>query len=275
MVGMPDTTRWQAFIATARLSDEAIDLARASLAIATLEYLDLDPQRELGLLDSLASVVAKRLGQNRDPLAAANGLSEYLFDEVGFRGNREDYYDARNSYLNDVLRRRLGIPITLSLVYIEVAKRVGAPFVGIGMPGHFLVRHREVADLFIDPFHGGILLSKDECAARLRQVAGDTLTWSDAHLSPVSNREFLARMVRNLKASYARVKDLERALRMIEWLIAFDPAIAAELRDRGLVQYHLGRRDDALRDLRAYLDKDPDAADAADVRRLVTLLDGK
>ncbi|MBI3742711.1 MAG: transglutaminase family protein [Chloroflexi bacterium] len=273
-MSVPSAARWQAFIDTARLSDEAIDLARASLAIAAIEYPDVDPQRESGLIDSLASVVAKRLGPDRDPLSAANSLSEYLFDEVGFRGNREDYYDARNSYLNDVLRRRLGIPITLSLVYIEVGKRIGAPFVGIGMPGHFLVRHRDVADLFIDPFHGGILLSKEECAARLRQVAGDTLAWSDAHLSPVSNREFLARIIRNLKASYARVKDLERALRMIEWLIVFDPVVAAELRDRGLVEYHLGRRDDAVRDLRAYLDRAPDAADAPDVRRLVTLLAG-
>jgi regulator of sirC expression with transglutaminase-like and TPR domain len=270
---MADQEAWARFLTVARLPDDEIDLARDTLALATVEYPGLDASQELAALDSMASVVRRRLGGGPEPLAAANTLSEYLFDELGFGGNREDYYDPRNSYLNEVLRRRVGIPITLSLLYIEVGKRAGLPFVGVGMPGHFLVRHRDVTDLFVDPFHGGILLSKTECRERLRQVTGPDAPWDDGYLAPVGNRDYLARMVRNLKGAYARTSDFERALRMTEWLMAFDPSAAAEVRDRGLMLYRLGRPGDALHDLRSYLDRAPGARDAGPVRRLVAHLE--
>ncbi len=199
---------------------DEIDLAQMALLIAAAEYPDLDVKEELRALDSLAAGASRSLGQERDPLARANALSEYLFDEVGFRGNREDYYDPRNSFLNEVLSRRLGIPITLSLVYIEVGKRLGVPLVGVGMPGHFLVRISSgQEDLVIDPFHRGILLSEQECAQRLQEIAGAAVPWDRSYLAPVSNRELIERILLNLRAIYVGRQDQPRALRAAEWLL--------------------------------------------------------
>ena len=198
-----------------------------------------------------------------------NTLSDYLFDELGFTGNREDYYDPRNSYLNDVLDRRLGIPISLSLVYIEVGKRAGASLVGIGMPMHFLVRHPDVNDLFVDPFSGGILLSEKECADRLAEFEGGRVRWDARYLEPVSNREFVARMVRNLKAVYVQRDEFDRALVMVDWLLALQPGSSVERRDRGIVHFQLGNYTEARLDLEAYMDTGPIDDDALAVQDLL------
>ena len=153
---------WRKLTAIAQYPEEEIELDWAALVLAVTEYPELDIAQETAALDSLAAGVARRLGDLRDPLFCVNTLSEYLFDELGFRGNQDEYYDPRNSYLNEVLIRRLGIPITLALVYIETGRRLGVPLLGVGMPGHFMVRHRDVEDLFVDPFHGGILLTEEE-----------------------------------------------------------------------------------------------------------------
>ena len=146
-------------------------------------------------------------------------LSEYLFDEVGFSGNHEDYYDPRNSYLNDVLKRRLGIPITLSLVYMEVGKRLGMDLEGVGMPGHFLVRVRSRQDeVLVDPFHRGILLSEQECATRLQEIIGDTVVWDRRYVSGVSDRELITRKLRNLLAIYSSRNDYRRVNKLEEWM---------------------------------------------------------
>ena len=155
------------FANLAETPDEDIDVARTAFLIAATEYPDLDIDGQVLLLDSLAAGASRRLGGGQDNLFFLNTLAEYLFDEVGFRGNLEDYYDPDNSYLNQVMSRRLGIPITLALICGEVGKRIGIPLVGIGMPGHFLLRHQDEGDLFLDPFNRGILLSIDECAQRL------------------------------------------------------------------------------------------------------------
>ena len=165
-----NTAGWEQFVELARCHDDEIDLAAAAFLIAATEYPQLDIAHELGVLDSLSAGAAKRFSEEPEPLYCLNTLSEYLFDEVGFRGNPDDYYDPRNSFLNEVLSRRLGIPITLSLVCIEVGKRLDIPLLGVGMPGHFLLRHRDDESLFIDPFHGGILLSEEECAQRMKQA---------------------------------------------------------------------------------------------------------
>ena len=260
------------FTEIARSSDEELDVARAALLIATTEYPGLDIQIELGVLDSLAAGASRRFGEDRSPLAALNTLSEYLFDEVGFRGNTDDYYDARNSYLNDVLSRRVGIPITLSLVYIEVGKRLGIPILGIGMPGHFLARHQDLDDLFIDPFNGGVLLSETECAARLNEVAQSQIEWDPGYLAPISNREFIARMLGNLKAVHLGQKDYVRGLTMIDWIMTILPEATDELRDRGLAHYEMGQHAEALDDLTRYLESNADIPDADNVRTLIARL---
>ena len=257
------------FARVAGSPDEKLDLARAALLVAAPEYPLLDIEHELGTLDSLAAGASRRLGEDRDPLFCVNTLSEYVFDELGFRGNQEDYYDPRNSFLNEVLDRRLGIPITLSLVYIEVGKRLGVPLAGVGMPGHFLVRHCQVDDLVIDPFDGGILLSEEECAQRLREVTQADLPWDPRYLAPISNREFVARMLRNLKGIYLQRRDHARSLTTIDRLVMLQPQAAHERRDRGLVLYELGQYAQALDDLRGYLDSGPLGPDVSAVQEVV------
>ena len=154
---------WNQFDGIVGAPDEEIDLARAALLIAATEYPGLSVERELFRLDAIAEGIAPRMDDDT-PLYQLNTLSEYLFDELKFAGNHTNYHDPRNSFLNDVMERKRGIPITLSLLYIEVGKRAGVPILGIGMPGHFIVRHRDESEVFVDPFHGGILLSVDECA---------------------------------------------------------------------------------------------------------------
>ena len=263
---------WEQFAGLAKSPDEELDVARAALLIATTEYPRLDIEGELAVLDSLAAGAARRFGEDRSPLAALNTLSEYLFDEVGFRGNTEDYYDPRNSYLNDVLGRRLGIPITLSLVYIEVGKRLEIPILGVGMPGHFLARHRDEDALFIDPFNGGLLLSETECAARLNEVAQSQIEWDPGYLAPISSREFIARMLGNLKTSHLGRKDYARGLTMIDWIMTILPEATDELRDRGLVHYELGQHAEALDDLTRCLESNPDFPGADNVRTLIARL---
>ncbi len=262
----------QRFATLAGLPDEQIDLAPAALMMATIEDPRLDAGEHLAALDSLADAAARRLAGRQDPLSSINALSEFLFDEMGFRGNREDYYDPRNSFLNAVLSRRLGIPITLSLIYIEVGRRLGIGLLGIGMPGHFLVRHGDLSDLFVDPFYGGIILSAEECAQRLRQVTGADVQWSPAYLSPVSNLEYIGRMLRNLKAIYWRRQDYERALRVTNWLMALQPTHARERWDRGVLYALAGRNILALNDLESYVSSNPSTKDAAQARDLIRRL---
>ena len=265
---------WRQLVAIARSPQEDIDLGRAALILAATEYSELDVDHELAILDSLAAGAARRVGNQRDPLFCLNTLSEYLFDELGFRGNEEDYYDPRNSFLNEVLARRLGIPITLSLVYVETGRRLGVPLDGVGMPGHFIVSHRGVEDLFVDPFHGGILLTEQECADRMRHMTQADLSWDRQYLAPIGNREFIARMVRNLKVAYLRLNDHSRALRMVDWLLAAQPEAALERRDRGLIRYQLRHYPEALDDLRSYLASPAPIGDAETVRELITRIEG-
>ena len=258
--------------ATAVKPDAEVDVARAALYIGMSEYPDLNVERELFTLQRLAGDISSRFLDDDDPLYCMNTLSEYLFDHLGFRGNEEDYYDPGNSYLNQVLERRMGIPITLALVYMEVGRRLKIPLVGIGMPGHFLVRHVEVDDLFVDPFHGGILLSEDECRQRLMERVTGAIRWDPSLLSPVSNRETLARIIRNLKAIYMQRGDFVRALTVAEFDVSLDPHSPLNRRDRGIAHYMLGHAAKAIDDLRFYLALVPDGPDVGRVRALVAEL---
>ena len=253
---------------TARQDDE-IDLATAALLIAAVEYPDLDIDQQLAILDSLAEGAAYRIGQDRDPFHCVNNLSEYLFDEVGFQGNHGEYYDPRNSYLNEVLQRRTGLPITLCLVCLEVGKRLDIPLVGVGLPGHFVLSHRSQTDLIIDPFRRGILLSEEECAQILKNVLGANVDWDPRYLMPASNREFIARILRNLKGIYLNRRDHEEALDVVDITLALRPDDLNERRDRGLIYYRLGHYQMALDDLRHFLTSAPAGTDTSNVEKLV------
>ena len=237
--------------------DADIDLARAALHVAMLEHPDMNVEWVMSALQRLARDLSDRMPEGGDPLYCVNTLSEYLFDELGFRGDEENYYDPRNSHLNQVLERRVGIPITLSLVYMEVGRLLNTPLLGIGMPGRFLVRHAEVDDLFVDPFHGGILLSGDECRSIVEDYMPEGFVWRASLLAPVSNRDILARMVRNLKAIYMSGDDYVRALEVSELALALEPNSIYNRRDRGIAHYQLGHSAEALDDLARYLEAAP------------------
>ena len=207
-----------------------MDIGRMALLFAMSEYSNLDINEELQSIDSLAAGAKTRIDSNLDPISQVNTLSEYLFDEVGFQGNYEDYYDPKNSFLNEVLNRRLGIPITLSLLYMEVGKRLGIPLEGVGMPGHFLVRMKyDHKDLYIDTFHRGILLSQDECAKMIEAIAGQSIIWDQNYLAPVSNIELISRLIRNVHAIYAHRRDTTRVLIAEKYLLATKPLIQDQL----------------------------------------------
>ena len=267
-----DETR-RRFVAATAMHDPDIDLAQATLLIAAAEYPDLDIDGQLDALDSLANAAMRRVGEAPDIFSGVNRLSEYLFDEVGFSGNQDDYYNPCNSYLSDVLSLRLGIPITLSLVCILVGERVGIPLQGVGMPGHFLVSHKTEPGLVIDPFHRGIMLSEAECAERLQQIVGENAEWDPGYLDPVNNREFLARMLRNLQGVYLHRRDHPRALMAIDFLVALAPEAPEERRDRGLIHYQLGHFQEALTDLRFYLGARQAGPQHGPVQRLVDALE--
>jgi regulator of sirC expression with transglutaminase-like and TPR domain len=244
-----------------------IPLAEAALAVAAEEYPGLDAAGHLATLDALAAAVSGRLPRPHTTADTLRALRAVLFEEAGFRGNAESYYDPRNSFLNEVLERKLGIPITLSIVYIEVARRAGLAVEGVGFPGHFLVRcdvgQRPV---FIDPFHGGEVLPADDCLARLR---GRGLEVDPRHLEPVGPRAILSRLLHNLKRIYVEASDDVRALWVVDRLLLLSPDDAAERRDHGLVCARLGNVAAARRDLEAYLAAAPAADDRAEIEDLL------
>jgi regulator of sirC expression with transglutaminase-like and TPR domain len=205
--------------------DDAIDLPRAALLIAAEEYPDLDVERYLARLSELGRLVRERVGTAPDTEHRLAALNELLFGEEGFRGNTASYYDPRNSYLNEVLDRRLGIPITLSLVYVEVGKRAGLPLYGIGMPSHFIVG---CDGLLIDPFNCGRRISQADCQELLRQAFGASFVLEPAHLARITPRNQLGRMINNLKVAYQQLGDLPRALRSAEQLAVVLPSASDE-----------------------------------------------
>jgi regulator of sirC expression with transglutaminase-like and TPR domain len=255
------------FAALCSAADGRIPLAEAALALAADEYPGLDAAAYLRRLDGLGRQARARVTPDTGADSAVAALNALLFLEQGFRGNREDYYDPRNSFLNDVLDRRLGIPITLSVLYIEVAARAGVTVRGVGLPGHFIVRlERHGTARLLDPFDAGTLLGERECHDLVRRAQGADLPFDPAHLAPVTTRQILARMLLNLKGIYTRLRDWPRVLRTVDRLLVLSPGALGELRDRGLVQARMGDRLRAIRDLERYLHDAPDAPDAAEVR---------
>ena len=247
-------------------------LAEAALAIAEEEYPHLVVETYLRRLDEYARAVEARLPARRDMASTLRAMRTVLFEEGGLRGNAEAYYDPRNSFLNEVLDRKLGIPITLSVVYMEVAARVGLPAQGVGLPGHFLVKVA-VADreIFVDPFHGGEVLSAADCATRLRAVApGRPL--EPHHLEGVTHRQILRRMLHNLRKIYVESGDDVRSLWVLDRLVLLAPGDPLARRDRGLVEARLGGTSAALADLEAYLEALPSDPDASAVRAVVKQL---
>ena len=266
--------------------DEKIELARACLQIAEDAYPGLDVDGYVGEIDRFAKRLRARLAQDAVAEDRVIALNEFLFDDLGFSGNTDDYYDPRNSYLNEVLDRRTGIPITLAVLYMEIGRRIALPFEGVSFPGHFLVRlPLRGGTLVLDPFSGGVPQSESELRERLKRViprgladgkAGGVRDAArdvsvaelplDQFLEPASNRQILARVLRNLKSVYREQDKPERLLEVLNRMVIVAPDSAAELRDRGFVYQRLECWRPAFKDLAEYLERAPDAGDVDEVR---------
>lgn len=255
------------------LPDDKIDLARAALVIAQEEYPTLEIESYLARLDQLAAIVHYRSAGENNPYRLIASLNHVLFTQEGYRGNHDDYYDPRNSFLNDVIERRIGIPIALSVLYIEVARRAGLRLHGVGFPGHFLVKYSgNEEEIVIDPFDKGEVRTAEELQEMLDRLYGGKVRLQPEFLAPVSNRQIVQRMLANLKAIYLREETFLKAVSVVERMVILDPISAEEIRDRGLLYLKLERFPQAIDDLETYLRLAPDAADTDEIREQVVAL---
>jgi regulator of sirC expression with transglutaminase-like and TPR domain len=250
------------------LEDEKIDLVRAALVIARTEYPNLDIEVYASRMEALARRVAA-LVPHVHPGSALAALNRVLFEELNLRGNRDDYYDPRNSFLNDVLDRGLGIPITLSIVYMEVAKRVGFSLSGVGMPGHFLLKYYEDGqERLIDCFNRGDILSRHDCQSRLDEIYSGEIRLRPEFLHPISRRQILTRMLNNLKTVYLSVRNFRKALAIADLILVIYPQSSEDVKQRALLRYSMGLHRLAAEDLEEYLKISPSASDVEEIRQM-------
>lgn len=251
-----------------------VPLDVAALELASIEFPGLDFESSLFRLDNLAEQIQSQLTPHASGLDFIKGANELLFEVLRFHGNADDYYDPRNSCLNSVLMRRMGIPISLSVVYLEVGRRLGRPMYGVGLPGHFIVAYEDADSRYwIDPFHGGRILSFADCCALAKQSAGVELRSNPAVLAPVNKRQILVRMLSNLKAIYLRGEAFEKARQVLDLLIDAMPGYAEEYRHRGLVHLHQQNHRAAQADLETYLRLEPDAPEREQVQKQLLLIE--
>jgi regulator of sirC expression with transglutaminase-like and TPR domain len=248
--------------------DAPLDLAELSLLLARDEYPTLDVEAYLSELDGMAHEARPHLRGSL--VQQVKGLCRYLFHDMGFRGNQQHYYDARNSYFNDVLDRRTGIPITLSAVAMAVGQRAGLDVVGVGLPGHFVAKARaDGAEVLFDPFHGGRRLTSEKCQVLVEQVTGMPFEVNEESLRPVSLGAMVLRMLNNLKGVYLRHGDYPRAARIIERLRQLNPHDPLQRRDLGATLLQAGQAGRAIDHLQAYLQASPKAGDVDTVKQLL------
>ncbi|HEX4953650.1 MAG TPA: transglutaminase-like domain-containing protein [Thermoanaerobaculia bacterium] len=264
----PITARCQ-LLALFEKPEPEIDLARAALLVSAELVAGVEIEACLDEIDRMADEVRPRLAACRSDLDQLLTLNHYLFSELGFRGNEDDYYDPRNSFLHELLGRRLGIPISLAVVTIEVGRRIGVPIEGIAFPGHFLVRHARQRYLIFDPFHGGDVLTLTECAELFSRVAGADDGFESRYLQPAGAREMMVRLVTNLKSIYLKQNRVAEALRMVELLLCLQPGDPQNLRDRGLLRVQAGELGSGIEDLETYLALDPEPPDQQTVEALI------
>lgn len=265
----------EAFAQLIGRGDARIDLARACLMIAQDAYPGLEIERYLGDIERMAIRLRAGLPSKVSPEERVVALNKFLYEDLGFWGNAEDYYDPRNSYLNEVIDRKTGIPISLSILYMELGRRIGLPLEGVSFPGHFLVRLQlRGGMLVLDPFAGGAPQSEDDLRSRVKRVIPDGVADDlpaaelplDQFLEPATKRQILSRMLRNLKGIYRESDKPERMLDVLNRMLLVTPDASAELRDRGFIYHRLECFRAALKDLSDYAEREPDAPDLDEVR---------
>ena len=248
------------------LPDSAIPLAEAALLMACEEYPQLEVSPYVDKLDHMAEMAQESLRSEDSPIETVGKINTLLFETLGFRGNTDDYYDPRNSFFNDVLDRRVGIPITLSTVYLEVTRRLKFPIVGVGMPGHFIVKFADRHDeFFLDPFERGKILTREDCQRKLHEMYGDSLEFHDRLLGRVTNRQILSRMLNNLKLIYLKAQAFDKGLAIVDMMLMANPDDCEQFRDRGLLRLQLRQFEAATKDLNQYLKSCPAAHDREEI----------
>jgi regulator of sirC expression with transglutaminase-like and TPR domain len=261
------------YFASLVADDDSLAVLEAAVAVTQAERPELDTQAVLAEVDALAAALCRRIPADAGPMQRLQLLNRYFFGELGFAGNVNDYYDPRNSYLPDVLARRRGIPITLALIFVELATQAGLEAAGVSFPGHFLVKlHMPQGEVVIDPFTGESL-SRVELDERLQPYRAQHGLGDDDELplglflQAAAPRDIVARLLRNLKEIHRSAGDAPRLLAVLERLVILLPEAWEERRDRGLVQAQLGRLDRALDDVSTYLVQRPQAPDAHELQR--------
>ena len=253
--------------------DESVMLDAVALDLARVEFPDLDAALWIKRLDEHASAVYARGGSSGDGADFLQGLQEYLVEEAGFQGNRQDYYNPRNSCLNFVLDEKMGIPITLSLIYLEIGRRLNRDVRGISIPGHFLVEFRHQGfSVYLDAYHGGRFLTREDCIEVAKQAAQITLNMEDPVFGGATKMQILLRMLNNLRGVYLEQKSLEKALAIVDLLVMGDRSTGAWYKQRAAIRIDMGDWDRAAHDLERYLELAPFASDRMQVEHYVARL---
>ena len=266
---VPDLTQAFAALVRSDVEDEHVDLLRAALTFARIEKPQLDIERYVRRIAELATRVAEIIQDNDDPAQVIAALNQVLFQEEMFRGNNDDYYNPRNSFLHYVLDDRTGIPISLALVYMEVGRRVGFPLFGVGMPGHFLLKHYDVNGraILIDAFERGSIVTEEDCRKKLNDIYSGQLTLQPEFLLPVTRRQMLTRMLNNLRSIYLSQRDFRRALQVVDLVLVIYPRSPEDVKQRAVLRYNLDDYRGALSDFEEYVKMSPDASDADEIRQ--------
>lgn len=263
-----DYDAWrQYFEGIVQVPEEQLELDKAALVIASDAYPDLDVSHYLAQLDGMAATVKPNLPSKNSPPESIAALNRHLFSELGFRGNRENYYDPRNSYLNDIIERRVGLPITLSLVYLSVGRRLDLPLYGVGLPGHFLVKWQDDESIvLIDPFNEGELLDARGAEERVRDTYDPNAEFQAQWLESVGSKYILIRLLNNLKLVFLQAEEFRKAWRVVDKMLVLEPHSAENIRDMGLLSLRLGAYRKAATHLEEYLLEHPEASDANQIR---------
>jgi regulator of sirC expression with transglutaminase-like and TPR domain len=261
----------QAFAALVRaeIEDERIDLLRAALTFARIEEPALDVEHYVRRVDALAKRVAAKIQDADDPAQTIAALNQVLFQEEVFRGNTVDYYSPRNSFLQNVLDRQLGIPISLALVYMEVARRVEFPLFGVGMPGHFLLKHYDLdgRSTLIDVFERGSIVTEEDCRQKLNSIYAGQLSLQPEFLLPVTRRQMLTRMLNNLRSVYISQRDFRRAVQVVDLILVIYPRSPEDVKQRAVLRFNLDDYRGALSDFDEYVKMSPDASDVEEIKQ--------
>lgn len=257
----------------ASMEEHTVELAASALLIARVQFPSLDVPHYLGMLDDIAARVRQRIRHPNESEHLVKEINRVLFEEEGFRGNTENYYAPRNSFLNEVLERKLGIPITLSIIYIEVGRRAGLRTYGIGLPGHFIVGLlTDTERVFIDPFNKGEILTEEACRRIVVSRAGTSAGFRRSLLDPIWPKQILVRLMRNLKGIYLSAGDQTRTLPLLNWILMLAPEAVQELRERAAYYEAVGDYQGAATDLERCVALTPTEEEKDAIRARIALL---